>query len=107
MSLLSWVKPESRVSPTCGSLRQDSPHSGLGNDVLHSVRAEKFPQRVQLIPVDKQHGLTEVPNAFVFHEAREMVGLSVGRDRVAEDEPTDTGALQRVSRVHVPGDDES
>jgi len=75
--------------------------------VLHSVRAEKFPQRIQPLPVDKDHGLTQIPHTGVFDEARVMVGLPVGRDRVTEDEPTDASALQRVSRVHVPRDDES
>ena len=79
------------------SVRQDSPHRGLGNDVLHSVAAEKFPQRIQLLPVDEQDGLTQVPHTVVFHEARVMVGLPVGRDRVTEDEPTDSSALQQVS----------
>ena len=75
--------------------------------MLHSVGAEKFPQRIQQLPVDKEHGLTQIPHTVVFDEARVAVGLPISRDRVTEDEPTDAGALLRVSRVHVPRDDES
>ena len=42
---------------------------------------------------DEQHRLTHIPDSFKFHEGGVVVGLSVRRDSMTEDEPANAAAL--------------